>query len=370
MFVHEKFNKSNQSLSYLQPSKNISQSNKYHQRNYQKNKPMKNKTNKCEPVWKKQNSYIYNRTEKENDKNNSNYIHPKKNYFDNKKRNFKHYKKNKKTELEFDLDFIDKENELNFKTEQNLENYKFSTIKKEKKTKDEKNNSIDHTTTATYSNSNSVQEEINNNIMPTVDNLIITKFKSGPKYLNKKNVININDNEKIIKNLNKEKFTNNDLSLSWSMKSLNFYKINSNSSLNSYSSNEFSSFSSSEIVNINKLNDTNNIIEPFNKYNSINQDFNQLWINPIAENTEILSVKVKLSKGHIATFRLRRFDDLFLTVKLFCEINSIDEKLMKPIIIKSLCALNNIYQIFNACLDTRSILILKRIYNLYRNTFI
>ena len=170
--------------------------------------------------------------------------------------------------------------------------------------------------------------------------------------------------------ISKEKFTNNDLSLSWSMKSLNFYKINSNSSLNSYSSNEFSSFSSSEIVNINKLNDTNNIIEPFNKYNSINQDFNQLWINPIAENTEILSVKVKLSKGHIATFRLRRFDDLFLTVKLFCEINSIDEKLMKPIIIKSLCALNNIYQIFNACLDTRSILILKRIYNLYRNTFI
>ena len=138
------------------------------------------------------------------------------------------------------------------------------------------------------------------------------------------------------------------------------------------SSNDISSFSSHEIPkvkNINKFSD-NNSTEPFNKYNSINQDINQFWINPIAENTEILRVNVKISKNKSAIFKLRRFDDLFLTVKLFCEINSIDEKLMKPIIIKSLCALNNIYQVFNTQIDENNLKRLRVIKNFISNTYI
>ena len=34
---------------------------------------------------------------------------------------------------------------------------------------------------------------------------------------------------------------------------------------------------------------------------------------------------IKISKNKRAVFKLRRFDDLFLTVKLFCEINQIDD---------------------------------------------
>ena len=86
--------------------------------------------------------------------------------------------------------------------------------------------------------------------------------------------------------------------------------------------------------------------------------------NPAFENTEILNVNVKLSKDRTAIFKLKRFDDLFLTIKLFCEINSVDEKLIKPLIIKSLTTLNTIYQVMNSKLDENQIGVLKNIKNL------
>ncbi len=86
--------------------------------------------------------------------------------------------------------------------------------------------------------------------------------------------------------------------------------------------------------------------------------------NPAFENTEILNVQVKISKDKTAIFKLKRFDDLFLTIKLFCEINSVDEKLIKPLIIKSLSTLNTIYQVMNSKLDGNQIRVLKNIKNL------
>jgi len=85
--------------------------------------------------------------------------------------------------------------------------------------------------------------------------------------------------------------------------------------------------------------------------------------NPALENTEILSVNVKISKDKKAVFKLKRFDDVFETIKLFCEINSLNEKLIKPLIIKSLSTLNTIYQIMNSILDKEQINLLKHIKN-------
>jgi hypothetical protein len=87
-------------------------------------------------------------------------------------------------------------------------------------------------------------------------------------------------------------------------------------------------------------------------------------MNPLLENTEILKIKVKIQKDKYAVFKLRRFDDLFLTVKLFCEINLIEEKLIKPIITMVLCGLNSIYQIYNSKLEMNNIKILRMIKNL------
>ena len=83
--------------------------------------------------------------------------------------------------------------------------------------------------------------------------------------------------------------------------------------------------------------------------------------NPEFENTVILKVVVKISKDEYSIFKLKRFDDLFETVKLFCEINKIDEKMIKPLIIKSFCAINTIYQVMNCNLNKNHIDIMETI---------
>ena len=83
-----------------------------------------------------------------------------------------------------------------------------------------------------------------------------------------------------------------------------------------------------------------------------------------------MQVNVKITKDKNVIFKLRRFDDLFLTVKLFCEINSIEEKLMKPIITKTLCILNSIYQVYNTQLDSKNIKILQMLKNFDKETSI
>ena len=83
--------------------------------------------------------------------------------------------------------------------------------------------------------------------------------------------------------------------------------------------------------------------------------------NPALENIEVLRVNVKLEGGKNAVFKLKRYDDVFETIKLFCEINSVDEKLIKPLIIKPLSTLNTIYQIMNSKVNEEQIEIMKKI---------
>ena len=148
---------------------------------------------------------------------------------------------------------------------------------------------------------------------------------------------------------------------------MNFIRFNSNKEITEYIPSRLQKSQN----NKRKYSDTNsNNFEPYNKYNTVNQELNQLISNPMTENTEILNVSVKISQNKKVVFKLRRFDDLFLTVKLFCEINQIEEKLMKPIIIKILCSLNSIYQIYNYQLDVQNMQRLRRINSFINNTFI
>ena len=112
-------------------------------------------------------------------------------------------------------------------------------------------------------------------------------------------------------------------------------------------------------INPNESKNSNNAIK--NKFDEVaNQNQSQKYeeVNPLFVNTEILNVNVRLPNNQTVIFKLRRFDDLFLTIKLFCEINSIEEKFIRPIIIKSLCAINTIYQIFNSELSSENIEVL------------
>ena len=79
------------------------------------------------------------------------------------------------------------------------------------------------------------------------------------------------------------------------------------------------------------------------------------------ENTDILEINVKISEVEKLTFKIRRYDDMFKTVKIFCEINKLDIKLIRPFIIYIIRALNSIYGIYNINLKSDEIKLLKDI---------
>jgi len=128
-------------------------------------------------------------------------------------------------------------------------------------------------------------------------------------------------------------------------------------------------YTSTSLNNEKEVSEENNLAKNLNKDDFSNKETKndnkegteKYQGNPTFENTEILNVQVKISKDRTAVFKLKRYDDLFLTIKLFCEINSVDEKLIKPLIIKSLSALNTIYQVMNSQLDNQQINVLKTI---------
>ena len=385
MFTRDKYCKNNQSLNHSAISKNITSSNKYHQRTYQKPKKQNPKKNLCNRLWKKSScSYIY--WTDENDKNNQNFNYNKKFYYDNKKKSFRYQKKISYSELDNDFN-INEEEKNNNENEEKIKFKKDEYDNKEEMSNNEKNNSFEYTITTAYSNSISAQEESNNNntfnlnenlynsefklnskeISPNENNIFIGYNSEQNQFYGKSKSKEDNKNENINLKIKQENSINNTF-FSNSLKNLNFLRINSCPN----PINDFSSLSSKQIAKVQNINKfpENISSEPFNKYNSINQELNQLWINPITENTEILNVNVKISKNKSVIFKLRRFDDLFLTVKLFCEIHLIDEKFMKPIIIKSLCALNNIYQVLNSPVDPNNIKRLKMINSFFNHTYI
>ena len=110
-----------------------------------------------------------------------------------------------------------------------------------------------------------------------------------------------------------------------------------------------------------KLRNKFDIPEPKHRNSLTLNTKSNLNLLSLKENTIILSIKVKVSANETATFQLRKYDDLFITVKLFCEINHIKEELIKPIIIKSLQALNQIYTAMNTPLSDEDISQLKLI---------
>jgi len=83
------------------------------------------------------------------------------------------------------------------------------------------------------------------------------------------------------------------------------------------------------------------------------------------ENTDILEIKVKVAPNKTLTFKIRRYDDMFRTVKIFCEINKLDIKLIRPLIIYIIKALNSIYGIYNLRLRRDEIEFLKELKEKY-----
>ena len=73
------------------------------------------------------------------------------------------------------------------------------------------------------------------------------------------------------------------------------------------------------------------------------------------ENTDILCINIKINSDELLVFKIRRYDDMFKTVKIFCEINKLDTKYIRPLIIYIIRALNSIYGIYNLSLNENEI---------------
>ena len=90
MFPREKHTKSSQYFNNQNSSKSIVSSGKYFSKPFYKNQKQTSKKYKCDRLWKKNSSYHW--SEKENDKNNSNFPHNKKFHFEGRK-TFHYHKK-------------------------------------------------------------------------------------------------------------------------------------------------------------------------------------------------------------------------------------------------------------------------------------
>lgn len=73
------------------------------------------------------------------------------------------------------------------------------------------------------------------------------------------------------------------------------------------------------------------------------------------ENTEILSINIKVSENQYVMCKIRQFDDLFMTIKIFCEINQIESSFIRPLIVEVFCVLNSIYATMNTHLSNEDI---------------
>ena len=65
------------------------------------------------------------------------------------------------------------------------------------------------------------------------------------------------------------------------------------------------------------------------------------------ENTIILTVKIKVAKNDYRTFNLKKYDDLFVSLEKFVDLNKIRQELVKPLVTKIFNTLNKIFWLLN-----------------------
>ena len=175
----------------------------------------------------------------------------------------------------------------------------------------------------------------------------------NPKLNFQYNSININGNKQSIKKYNINNIVNNN----------NEYINNFNSDNSSKSSSSNSDKTDSNKINIKKKSKGKLYENPqrkkyFNKFNSSKE-------NSTNENTVILTLKIKVAKNDYRIFNLKKYDDLFVSLEKFFDLNQIDQSLVKPIVNKIFAALNKIFWLLNNKIGKYDQKYLKSLYNLW-----
>ena len=128
-------------------------------------------------------------------------------------------------------------------------------------------------------------------------------------------------------------------------KSINF------SELNILNNKDIISIESINQSNLNNINISNKNSNPENQNKKKNKLFYNKFSSPkenfMNENTVILTLKVKVAKNDYRYFNLKKYDDLFVSLEKFVDLNKIKQELVKPIVTKIFLALNKIFWLLN-----------------------
>ena len=154
----------------------------------------------------------------------------------------------------------------------------------------------------------------------------------------------INNNYNINNNINEASYFNNQKSIDFTDKKIiiNDEKV------------EIESLNGNNSNNTNGLQKTNSCDNNINvenrsgkKSKSHYNKFNTTKENNMNENTVILTLKIKVAKNDYRIFNLKKYDDLFVSLEKFVDINKIKQELVKPLVTKIFHTLNKIFWLFN-----------------------
>ena len=167
---------------------------------------------------------------------------------------------------------------------------------------------------------------------------------------NKNNVNKFNKNKNNVEKEKKEKINTSDFNSNNSSKSKSSSDKTNSDSCKISSSNNSNSNNSNALENSNnnlslKSKHSKNYGNPqrkkyFNKFNGAKE-------NSTNENTVILTLKIKVAKDDFRVFNLKKYDDLFISLEKFFDLNKIEQSLVKPIVTKIFTALNKIFWLLN-----------------------
>ena len=96
----------------------------------------------------------------------------------------------------------------------------------------------------------------------------------------------------------------------------------------------------------------------FNKFNSMKE-------NSSSDNTVILTIRIKVSKNDYRIFNLKKYDDLFISIQKFFDINKIKYELIRPTVIKIFSTLNKIFWLCNSKIGIYDQKYLKTLYKIW-----
>lgn len=189
------------------------------------------------------------------------------------------------------------------------------------------------------------QKKNNQNNMPNTNNR--NKFKKsycGNNIKNKENSNNNSNDDKIdLSNFNSNNSIKSGSGSEKTEKSIsNTESIKTSSNKNVKSTDSTNGKNEKKIKNANN-NGTNGFQKKkyYNKFNSPKEN------NTTNENTVILTLKIKVAPNDFRTFNLKKYDDLFISLEKFFDLNKIKQDLVKPIVTKIFAALNKIFWLLN-----------------------